>query len=230
MAVSRRYKEEYIMQTFAKVGLDALLTPENCALLLIDHQPFQLANINSHDPTIVINNVTALARTAKAYGIPTILTTVNEERGGLIFKQVQAVFPDQKTINRTFINAWEDRRVAEAVKKTGRKKLVIAALWTEMCLAMPAIQAMGEGYDVYVVTDASGGVSPEAHDMAIRRLVAAGAQPITWVGMAGELQRDWARTKYLGEVNQILLDHAGVSGAVLAWETQMQRAREVTSA
>ncbi len=84
------------MQTFTKVGLDALLTPENCALLLIDHQPFQLANVNSHDPTIVINNVTALAKTAKAYGIPTILTTVNEERGGLIFKQVQAVFPDEE--------------------------------------------------------------------------------------------------------------------------------------
>ena len=92
------------MQTFTKVGLDALLTPENCVFLLIDHQPFQLANVNSHDPTMVINNVTALAKTAKAYGIPTILTTVNEERGGLIFKQVQAVFPDQKTINRTFIN------------------------------------------------------------------------------------------------------------------------------
>ncbi len=124
------------MQTFTKVGLDALLTPENCVLLLIDHQPFQLANVNSHDPTIVINNVTALAKTAKAYGIPTILSTVNEERGGLIFKQVQAVFPDQKTINRTFINCWEDRRVVEAVKKTGRKKIVMAALWTEMCLAM----------------------------------------------------------------------------------------------
>jgi nicotinamidase-related amidase len=150
------------METFTKVGLDALLTPENCVLLLIDHQPFQLANVNSHDPTIVINNVTALAKTAKAYGIPTILTTVNEERGGLIFKQVQAVFPDQKTINRTFINCWEDRRVVEAVKKTGRKKLVMAALWTEMCLSMPAIHAMGDGYDVYVVTDASGGVSPEA--------------------------------------------------------------------
>ena len=116
------------MQTFTKVGLDALLTPENCALLLIDHQPFQLANVNSHDPTIVINNVTALAKTAKAYGIPTILTTVNDERGGVIFKQVQAVFPDQKTINRTFINCWEDTRVVEAVKKTGRKKLVMAAL------------------------------------------------------------------------------------------------------
>ena len=209
------------MQTFTKIGLDALLTPENCVLLLIDHQPFQLANVNSHEPTMVINNVTGLAKTAKAYGIPTILTTVTEERGGVIFKQVQAVFPDQKPINRTFINAWEDRRVVEAVKKTGRKKLVIAALWTEMCLAMPAIHAMGDGYDVYVVTDASGGVTPEAHDMAIRRLVAAGAQPITWLGLAGELQRDWARTEHLGEVAQILLDHAGASGSVLMWEMQL---------
>jgi nicotinamidase-related amidase len=209
------------MQAFTKVGSDALLTPENCVLLLVDHQPFQLANVHSHEPTMVINNVTALAKTAKIYGIPTILTTVNEERGGMIFKQVRAVFPDQKTINRTFINCWEDRRVVEAVKKAARKKLVIAALWTEMCLAMPAIHAMGDGYDVYVVTDASGGVSPEAHDMAVRRMVAAGAQPITWLGLAGELQRDWARTERLGEVAQLFVDHAGASGSVSLWETQL---------
>src|SRR5882762_4400391 len=122
------------MPPSTKVGLNALLTPENCVLLLIDHQPFQLANVNSHEPTMVINNVTALARTAKVYGIPTILTTVNAQRGGGIFKQVQAVFPDQKPIDRTFINSWEDRRVVDAVKSTGRKKLVIAALWSEMCL------------------------------------------------------------------------------------------------
>src|SRR3979411_2840639 len=187
-----------MMPTFPKVGLDALLTPENCAVLLIDHQPSQLANVNSHEPTMVIDNVTALAKTAKAYGVPTILTTINSKRGGEIFKQVQAVFPAQKPIDRSSINSWEDHRVVEAVKKTGRKKLVIAELSSEMCLAQPAIHAMGEGYDVYAVTDASGGVSAEAHDMAIRRLVAAGAQPITWLGMAGELQRDWARTERPG--------------------------------
>jgi len=212
------------MEAFTKVGLDALLTPENCVLLLIDHQPFQLANVNSHDPTMAINNVTALAKVAKLYGVPTILTSVVAERGGEIFKQVQAVFPDQKPIDRTFINSWQDSRVVAAVKKTGRKKLVIAALWSEMCLAMPAIHAMGEGYDVYVVTDASGGVSPESHDMAIRRLVAAGAQPITWIGMYGELQRDWARTEKQGEVAQILFDHAGGTGAALAWEMELLRA------
>jgi len=214
------------MPTFARVGLDALLTPENCVLLLIDHQPSQLANVNSHDPTMVINGATGLAKTARAFDVPTVLTTINAKRGGEIFRQIQTVFPEQTPIDRTFINAWEDRRVVEAVKKTGRNKLVIAALWSEMCLAQPAIHAMGEGYDVYVVTDASGGVSPEAHDMAIRRVVAAGAQPITWLGMAGELQRDWARTQRLGIVAQILFDHAGASGAVLAWElaNEAQRA------
>jgi len=206
------------MPTFTKVGLDALLTPENCVVLLIDHQPSQLANVNSHDPTMVINNATGLAKVAKAFEVPTILTTIGAARGGEIFKQIQSVFPNQKPIDRTFINSWEDRRVVEAVQKTGRKKLVIAALWSEMCLAQPAIHALGDGYDVYAVTDASGGVSPESHDMAIRRLVAAGAQPITWLGMSGELQRDWSRTKHLGEVAQIFLEHAGASGAMLAWE------------
>jgi nicotinamidase-related amidase len=213
------------MEASPKVGLEALLTPDNCVLVLIDHQPFQLANVNSHEPTMVMNNVTALAKTAKAFNIPTILTTVNEARGGLLFKTVQDVFPNQTTISRTFINAWEDKRVVDAVKKTGRTKVVIAALWSEMCLAMPGIQAMGEGYDVYVVTDASGGVSREAHDMAIRRLVAAGAQPITWLGMAGELQRDWARTERAEEVVQLFFDHAGAAGSVLAWEMQLLQAK-----
>jgi len=213
------------MEASPKVGLEALLTPDNCVLVLIDHQPFQLANVNSHEPTMVMNNVTALAKTAKAFNIPTILTTVNEARGGLIFKTVQDVFPNQTTISRTFINAWEDKRVVDAVKKTGRKKVVIAALWSEMCLAMPGIQAMGEGYDVYVVTDASGGVSREAHDMAIRRLVAAGAQPITWFGMSGFLLSDWARTERAEEVVQLFFDHAGAAGSVLAWEMQLLQAK-----
>src|SRR5580658_2829916 len=200
------------MQPFAKVGLEALLTPDNCVVVLIDHQPFQIANVNSHEPTMVINNVIGLAMTAKAYGIPTILTTVNEERGGLIFKGIQDVFPDQKTINRTYINAWEDKRVVEAVKKTSRQKVVFAALWTEMCLAMPAIQAMGEGYDVYVVT------------------VASGAQPITWLGMAGELQRDWARTQYLEDVAKIFAERGGATGSALAWEMQLLHAGKVKGA
>src|SRR5258705_2577885 len=202
------------MEASRKVGLEALLTPDNCVLVLIDHQPFQLANVNRPEPTIVMNNVTALAKTAKAFNIPTVLTTVNEARGGLIFKTVQDVFPNQTTISRTFINAWEDKRVVDAVKKTGRKKVVIAALWSEMCLAMPAIQAMGEGYDVYVVTDASGGFSRQAHDMAIARLVAARAQPLTRLGMAGDVQRDWARTERGEEVVQLFFTHPDPRGRV----------------
>src|SRR5712672_276260 len=209
------------MQQFPKVGLEALLTPDNCVVVLIDHQPFQLANVNSHEPTMVINNAIGLAMTAKTYGIPTILTTVNEDSGGQIFKGVQDIFPDHKTINRTYINAWEDQRVVEAVKKTGRRKVVFAALWTEMCLAMPAIHALGDGYDVYIVTDASGGVSVEAHDMAVRRMMQAGAVPVTWLALSGEWQRDWARESTLADAAKILTEHGGGSGVAFAWEMQL---------
>jgi nicotinamidase-related amidase len=209
------------MQKISTVGLDALLTPDNCVLVLIDHQPFQLSNVNSHEPTMVINNVIGLAKTAKLFGVPTLLTTVLEDRGGKVFQGLQDVFPDQTPINRTLINAWEDKRVVDWVKKTGRQKIVFAALWTEMCLAMPVIQSMGEGYDVYFVTDASGGVSVESHEMAVRRLVAAGAQPVTWLGMGGELQRDWARTASLEELGKMFAAHAGMTGIALAWEGQL---------
>jgi nicotinamidase-related amidase len=202
-------------------GLEALLAPQDCVLLLIDHQPFQFANLHSHEPTMIVNNVVGLAKTAKAFQVPTILTTVLEERGGLLIKDLQAVFPDQKPINRTFINTWQDQRVVEAVKKTGRKKLLIAALWTEMCLAMPAIQAQGEGYDVFAVTDASGGVSAEAHDMAVRRMVQAGVTPVTWINVFGEWQRDWARTETLAAAAEVLVAHGGASGIAFAWETQL---------
>ncbi|MDF9805656.1 nicotinamidase-related amidase [Streptomyces sp. HB372] len=181
------------MSTQNKAGLNALLTPEESVLVLIDHQPFQFANLNSHEPTMIVNNVVGLAKAAKVYNVPTILTTVLEERGGLIVQGIQDVFPEQKPIDRTFINTWQDERVVDAVKATGRKKLILAGLWTEICLAMPAIQAAGEGFEVYAVTDASGGVSAEAHDMAVRRMVQAGVVPITWLAVMGEWQRDWAR-------------------------------------
>lgn len=210
-------------------GIEALLTPENSVLLLIDHQPFQFANIHSHEPTLIVNNVAGLAKTAKVFEVPTILTTVVEERGGLLIKEVQDVFPEQKPINRTFINSWEDKRVVEAVKKTGRKKLVIASLWTEMCLAMPAIQAQGEGYDVYAVTDASGGVSVEAHEMAVRRMMQAGVTPITWLAVFGEWQRDWARTEKLGALAAILVQHGGGSGIAFAWEMQLLGSKSATA-
>ena len=204
-----------------KAGLGALLTPDNCVLLLIDHQPFQFAGLRSHDTQTIINNVVGLAKGAKMFGVPTLLTTVVEERGGYIIKQLQDVFPEQKPIDRTFINTWQDTRVVEWVKKTGRKKIVMAALWTEICLAMPAIQALGEGYEVYIVTDASGGVTLEAHEMAIQRMVQAGAVPITWTVMASELQRDWAREATVPALARLLVEHMGVVGTSFTWEQQL---------
>jgi len=205
----------------SRAGLGALLTPDNCALILIDHQPFQFAGLRSHDTQTIINNVVGLAKSAKAFNVPTLLTTVVEERGGYLLKQLQDVFPEQKPINRTFINTWEDARCVDWVKRTDRKKIVIAALWTEICLAMPAIQAAGEGYDVYIVTDASGGVSVEAHEMAIQRMVMAGCMPITWTVFASELQRDWARTATVPALAQMLAEHMGNVGTSLTWEQQL---------
>ncbi len=205
----------------AKTGLDALLRPEDSVLVLIDHQPYQFANLHSHEPTMIVNNVIALAKTAKVFNVPTILTTVLEERGGYLIKGLQDVFPDQKAIDRTFINTWEDKKVVNAVKATGRKQLVLAALYTEICLAMPAIQALADGYDVFIVTDASGGVTAEAHDMAVRRMVAAGAVPMTWLAVLGEWQRDWAREKSAIGVAGVVAEHGGGSGVAFAWEMQL---------
>ena len=204
-----------------KAGLGALLTPDNCVLLLIDHQPFQFAGLRSHDTQTVINNVVGLAKGAKIFGVPTLLTTVLERQGGHLLKQLQDVFPDQKPIDRTFINTWEDKRVVDWVKATGRKKVVMAALWTEICLAFPVIQAVGEGYEVYFVTDASGGVSIEAHEMGIQRMVQAGAVPITWTVFGSELQRDWARTATVPALAQTLVEHMGNVGTSFVWEQQL---------
>jgi nicotinamidase-related amidase len=182
----------------AKTGLDALLRPEDSILVLIDHQPFQFANLNSHEPTMIINAVIGLAKAAKVYGVPTVLTTVLAARGGALIKGLQDVFPDQKPIDRTFINTWQDPNVTDVVKNSGRKQLVLAGLWTEICVAMPAIQALAEGYDV-----------------------AAGVVPITWAAVAGEWQRDWAREDTAAGVAGILLDHGGGTGVALAWELQL---------
>jgi nicotinamidase-related amidase len=209
------------MERNSKAGLGALLTPQNSVLILIDHQPFQFAGLRSHDSQTIINNVVALAKTAKVFDVPTLLTTVMEDRGGYLIKQLQDVLPDQKPINRTFINTWEDKRIVDWVKATGRKKVVIAALWSEICLAFPAIQAAGEGYEVYAVTDASGGVSAEAHEMAIHRMMQAGVTPITWNVFAAELQRDWARTETIAGISQVLIDHGGNIGLNTLWEQQL---------
>ncbi|MDQ1081740.1 hydrolase [Pseudoroseomonas cervicalis] len=211
-------------------GLASLLRPEDSVLVLIDHQPFQLANLNSHDPQMVVNNSTALAKAAKAFAVPTILTSVLARQGGLIFPQITDVFPGQPVIDRTLINTWEDKPTVDAVKATGRKQLIIAGLWTEVCVAMPAIQAAGEGWDVTVVTDACGGVSVEAHQVAIQRMIAAGVNMMTWLAVAAEWQRDWARTEHVAGLIETMKQHAGGSGIAYLWEQQLLNTPVVPSA
>lgn len=204
-----------------KVGLDSMLTPDNCVLMLIDHQPFQVSAVKNIDPALMINNVVALAKTAKAFGVPTLLTSVVQDRGGYIIKQLRDVFPEQTPIDRTQINTWEDERCVKWVEKTGRKKIVMAALWTEICLAFPVIHALGDGYEVYFVSDASGGTTVEAHEMGIQRMIQAGAVPLTSVVFGAELQRDWAREETAGKLAEIFLDHGGAVATNLAWELQL---------
>jgi nicotinamidase-related amidase len=204
-----------------------LLTPQNSVLILIDHQPQMAFATKSIDIVELRNNVTGLAKAAKAFGVPTILTVVAEKTfSGPIFPEVQAVFPDQKPIDRTTMNSWEDPRIVSAVQKTGRKKLVIAALWTEVCLVGPTLSAIDEGYEVYIVTDASGGVSNEAHNTAVRRLIQAGATPVTWLQVMLEYQRDWARQGTYAAVVGIAKEHGGAYGLGLIYAKTMFGSQE----
>ena len=190
-----------------------LLTPENSVLLLVDHQPQMAFATHSIDGQTLVSNVTGLAKSAKVFGVPTILTTVAAESfSGPIFPQVQAVFPNLKPIDRTTMNSWEDTRVVNAVRKTGRKKLVLAALWTEVCLATAALSALDDDFEVHIVTDASGGVTLEAHEMAVQRMIQAGAVPVTWLQVLLEWQRDWARQETYDAVLAIAREHGGAYG------------------
>lgn len=204
-----------------------LLTPNNHTLILIDHQPQMAFATRSIDVAELRNNVTGLAKAAKAFKVPTILTTVAAKSfSGPLFPELQAVFPEQVAIDRTTMNTWEDQRVVDVVKKSGRKKVVMAALWTEVCLVEPVLSAIDEGYDVYIVTDASGGVTKEAHDMSVQRMVQAGAQPITWLQYMLELQRDWARSETYAPVMNIAKEHGGGYGLGIIYANDMFNAKE----
>ena len=204
-----------------------LLSPANHVLILIDHQPQMAFATKSIDIVELRNNVTGLAKAAKVFGVPTILTTVAEKSfSGPLFPEVQAVFPDQKPIDRTTMNTWEDERITRAVNATGRKKVVFAALWTEVCGVGPALSALEQGYEVYFVTDASGGVSDEAHAMAVDRMVQAGAKPMTWLQYMLELQRDWARQETYAAVTGIAKEHGGGYGLGIIYAKEMFGAQE----
>jgi nicotinamidase-related amidase len=175
---------------------DEMLTPQNAALLIVDFQPVQVASIISMERRELVANVVAVAKTARLYGLPIVLSSVNVKTGlnKPTIHQLTEVLPDVVAIDRTSINAWEDVDFVAAVKATGRKKLIMVALWTEVCLVFPALDALREGYEVYAVVDAVGGTSVEAHRAGLERIVQAGAKPVSWIQLACELQRDWDRT------------------------------------
>ena len=186
--------------------IDHLLTPRNSALVVIDYQPLQLQVMTSMDREVLVDNIVSVARLARTYDLPVVLSTVNAADGqGNTLPEIKAALPDTPEIDRTTMNAWEDVEFRQAVEATGRKKLIMTALWTEICLAFPTLDALRDGFEIYPVVDAVGGTSPEAHRAGLERIVHAGARPISWVGLAGELQRDWARADTVGDLVDIVL-------------------------
>jgi len=216
-------------ETLVSNRVHSLLTPDNCTLIMIDFQPQMAFGVKSIDGQTLINNAEGLAKSAKIFNVPTILTTVAEKSfSGPMFPQIKKVFPDKQMIDRTTMNCWEDQNVVREVEKIGRKKIVLAGLWTEVCIVLPAIQAIEAGYEIYVIADACGGTSNTAHDMAIERLIQAGAVPMTWLQFLLELQRDWARTETYDAVTKVVREDAGTYGLGIEYAKAMlgEHARE----
>jgi nicotinamidase-related amidase len=185
---------------------DHLLTPENAAFLFIDYQPSQLAAVRSMDHDLLLKNAVSTVRTIKTFGVPVVHSTVNVASGqGPTLPELAGLLAEDKPLDRTTTNSWEDVEFVQAVHATGRRKLIICALWTEICMAFTALDALREGYEVYPVVDAVGGTSPEAHRAGLDRVIQAGGQPISWVSLAAELQRDWARQDTVQAIVEIVL-------------------------
>lgn len=190
-----------------------LLNSQNSALILIDFQPQMTFGVANIDRQTLFNNVMLLAKAAKIFNVPTVLTTVETKSfSGNFWPQVLDIFPDQKPVERSSMNSWEDAKLVEAVVATGRKKLIMAALWTEVCLTFPALEALQAGYEVYAVEDASGGTSVAAHNAAMRRIEQAGVVPVTALQVLLEYQRDWARKDTYNAVIEVVKEHCGAYG------------------
>jgi nicotinamidase-related amidase len=186
---------------------DHLITPQNSAFVLIDYQPEQLGAVRSMDHELLLQNAVSTVRTVKTFGVPVVHSTVNVASGqvGDTLPELADLLTDDPPLDRTTVNSWEDTEFVQAVRATGRRKLIFCALWTEVCMAFAALDAMREGYEVYPVVDAIGGTSLEAHRAGLDRVIQAGAQPISWVSLACELQRDWARTETVPAIVEIVL-------------------------
>ena len=189
--------------------LEGLLTPGESVVGLIDYQPQLFFGVGSHERHLVLNNAVALAKAAKLFDVPVILTTVAAQPfSAALLPEIQAVFPDQVPIDRTTMNSWEDKKFNAAVTGFGRKKIIIAGLWTEVCVCFPAVEAIAEGYEVHVPTDACGDLTLEAHERAVQRAIQAGVVPMTTLHVMFEWQRDWARTETYDGCMEILKAHA----------------------
>lgn len=207
--------------------MDSLFAPHECCLALIDYQPQMLFAVQSHDRASIVSGVVGLAKAAKAFGVPTILSTIGAKGfAGPVFHELQAVFPEQEPIDRTSMNAWEDEKFVRAIKATGRQRVIMAGLWTEICLTFPVLYALEEGFDVGFVADASGGESFEAHHLGCDRMIQAGAAPLTWAQIMCEWQRDWARKETAGFVRDIAMEHLGAYGQGLFYADSMFKSRE----
>jgi nicotinamidase-related amidase len=216
--------------SLAKRSEKGLLTPDNCVITLIDHQPQMLFGVTSIDRQTLINNVVGFSKAAKLFGVPTILSTVETKSfSGNIWPQLQAQFPEQSPIERSSMNSWDDAKFVQAVEASGKKKIVLAGLWTQVCVTFPTVQAIHDGYEVYVVEDLCGDLDLRTHEAAMRRVEEAGAKPVTWVQVMLEWQRDWALRETYNSVMDIVKTHAGAYGVGVEYAYTMVHGAPATT-
>jgi nicotinamidase-related amidase len=210
------------MPTAKAVPGKTLLNPDDHTLIMIDHQSQMAFATKSIDPVQLRNNAALVAKAAKEFKVGTILTTVAEKSfSGPMFDEITSAFPGQAAIDRTTMNTWEDERIAVEVNRLGKDKIVLAGLWTSVCIVGPALSALDQGFEVYVITDASGDVSDEAHERAIERMVQQGARPMTSLQYLLELQRDWARGETYNQTVATSIAHGGGYGLGLVYAKTM---------
>jgi nicotinamidase-related amidase len=208
--------------TKSRLSEKGLLTPDNCIVAMIDLQPQMLFAVTNFDRQLIVNYNTLLAKAVKLFGIPVVLTTVGTKGfSGYLWPQVQSVFPSITPIERTTMNCWDDTNFVGAIKHSGRKKIVLAGLWTETCVALPAVQAMHDGYEIYVVEDCCGDVSQLSHENAMKRVIQAGAKPVTALSVMLEWQRDWALQDTAEVVKEIAKVHCGAYGMGIEYANTM---------
>ncbi|HEX9773720.1 MAG TPA: hydrolase [Steroidobacteraceae bacterium] len=213
-----------------KLSEKGLLTPDNCVVTLIDLQPQMLFGVANFDRQAVINSNLVLAKAARVFGVPVVLSTVESKAfSGNLWPQITAVFPKQVPIERSSMNAWDDRNFVAAIEKSGRRKIVLAGLWTETCVALPTIQALHDNYEVYVVEDCCGDVSQLAHENAMKRVIQAGAKPVTSLSVMLEWQRDWAARGTYDAVMDIVKTHLGAYGVGVEYAYTMVHGAAATT-